>query len=398
MSRAGTVSTAVTDRPARGTRPRNRRALILAAASDLFARRGYDQVGMGELADAVSIGPSALYRHFSGKQHLLREVITDGLAPLRQLVDELELTDRSALGRLSALALDERQVGVLWQREARHLAPEDHARLRAQVRAVGSRFTDRVLDARPELGPHAADVIAWSTIAVLMSPSFHRLGLPRPAYDELLASLAATVVDTPLPRDFPAPGAAAPEPALTPLLRREALLNQAVRMFAAHGYAGVGIEEIGAAAGIAGPSIYHHFPSKLDMLVTLFRRGTAVLLMDLSTTYRAATDAADGLRRSVSSYVRFSQAHHDLIGLLITETAHLPEDEQRFARQAQHDYIGEWVHLLRMVHPELEPAAARVRVHAALAVANDAARTPRLRSNPAVPAALELICTRLLAV
>lgn len=393
------MASAVTDRPVRGTRPRNRRALILAAASDLFARRGYDRVGMGELADAVSIGPSALYRHFSSKQHLLREVITEGLAPLRNLVDDLDLTDQSrALGRFSTLALDERPLGVLWQREARHLAADDRARLRVEVRTAGQRFTERVLDARPELSTHAADVIAWSTLAVLLSPSFHHLDLPRPAYDELLASLAATVVETPLPRDFPAPAAGAPEPALTPPLRREALLNQAVRMFAAHGYTGVGIEEIGAAVGMAGPSIYHHFSSKLDMLVTLFRRGTAVLLMDMSSTYRTATDATDALRRSVSSYVRFSQAHHDLIGLLITETAHLPEDEQHLARQAQHDYIGDWVHLLRAVYPELGSTAARIRVHAALAVANDAARAPHLRSNPAVPDALELICARLLGI
>ena len=65
--------------PARGTRPSNRRQLIIDAATDLFCRRGYANVAMGDVAEAVAIGPSALYRHFRGKQDLLATVV--GAAP-----------------------------------------------------------------------------------------------------------------------------------------------------------------------------------------------------------------------------------------------------------------------------------------------------------------------------
>ncbi|WP_165034652.1 TetR/AcrR family transcriptional regulator [Candidatus Protofrankia californiensis] len=385
--------------PPRGTRPRNRRALILGAASDLFTRRGYDQIGMTDLAEAVAIGPSALYRHFSGKQDLLREVIAGGMAPIRHLLDDLDLADRStASARLAALCLDECHIGVLWQREARHLTPDDHALLRAEVREIGRRLTDRVRAARPEFDTHTADLVTWATLAVLMSPSFHHLDLSRPAYDELLAELADLVLDTPLPSTFAAPPPLPAGPALLPASRREALFTQAVRMFATQGYAGVGIEDIGNAVGITGPSVYNHFPSKLDMLRTAFQRGTAALLMDVSAVYQTSNGAADALRRLIGSYIRFTQAHHDLIGLLITEVEHLPEDERHAARRAQHDYLTEWVHLLRLVHPELDPTAARIRVHAAVAVANDTARTPHLRHNPDVPAAVESICSRLLGL
>jgi hypothetical protein len=37
-------------------------------------------------------------------------------------------------------------------------------------------------------------------------------------------------------------------------------------------------------------------------------------------------------------------------------------------------------------------------VHAALSVANDVARTPHLRRDPSVAAAVEIICTRLLGL
>lgn len=99
--------------PERGKRPRNRRALILSSAAELFYRRGYDRVSMGEIADAVSVGPSALYRHFSGKQDLLYEVLTGRLARVHDMLTGLDLADRdTSLAQLSALALDERQRPV----------------------------------------------------------------------------------------------------------------------------------------------------------------------------------------------------------------------------------------------------------------------------------------------
>lgn len=392
---------AVLPSPPRGTRPRNRRALIVAAATELFYRRGYDQLGMSDIAEAVAIGPSALYRHFSGKQDLLRTVIAEGFEPVHELVNRLDLTDRAtSLPRLATLALDHRELGVLWHREARHMRQADVDALRSDLHAIARVLTSRVLLARPRLSRAAADLHAWATLAILMSTSFHHLDLPRPAYDELMAEMVGAALDTEL-AEFPAaqrPPASAATPRLLPHSRREALLAEAVRMFAREGYTGVGIEDIGAAVGIAGPSIYNHFPSKLDMLLTALNRGTAVLYMDLTSSLGTAADAPDALRKLVASYVHFTLRHHDIVDLLITETEQLPEDERHALRQAQHDYISEWVRLLRIMHPQYDQTAARIRVHAAITVANDAARTPHLRGNPAMAGALEAMCARILGL
>jgi AcrR family transcriptional regulator len=183
-----------------------------------------------------------------------------------------------------------------------------------------------------------------------------------------------------------------------PASRREELLTQAVRMFAAHGYTQVSIEDIGHAVGISGPSVYNHWPNKLDLLVTTLRRGAAALAMDVSTVYRLAPDAAGALRMLIGCYVALSQTHHETIGLLITDIGHLPDGERHAIRRAQRDFVSEWVHLLRLDQPQLDPVAARIRVHAALSVANDIARTPHLRRDPSVPAAVEIICARLLGL
>src|SRR3954469_3027557 len=108
-------------RPARGTRPANRRELIVEAAADLFWTRGYEHVSMGDIAEAVAVGPSALYRHFPGKLQLLVEVVRAGVEPMAQLVSDLDLTDRAtALPALARISLDHRDTVVLFQREVRH--------------------------------------------------------------------------------------------------------------------------------------------------------------------------------------------------------------------------------------------------------------------------------------
>jgi AcrR family transcriptional regulator len=46
----------------------------LDQAARLFAERGYDAVGMRDIAEAVSIRPSTLYHHFPGKDRILFEI------------------------------------------------------------------------------------------------------------------------------------------------------------------------------------------------------------------------------------------------------------------------------------------------------------------------------------
>jgi AcrR family transcriptional regulator len=393
----------------RGTRPRNRRDLILAAAAELFAKHGYAKVGMGDLADAVGIAPSALYRHFTGKQDVLAKVLAAGLAPVHEVVLGLDLAEPSAAAaQLAGCALDQRHLGLMWQREARELTPEVYQPLRAVIHEIGQGLAGYVRSIRPGISDSAADLLAWSTLAVLTSPSFHHLDLPRPAYEELLAELVAAVIGTELsvpPVSVP-PGPAEPVTAsagvaagtLRPASRREELLIQAMRLFADRGYTQVGIEDIGSAVGISGPSVYNHWPAKLDLLITALRRGAAALAIEVAGVYRQATDAGDALHRLLRSYVELSHTQPEIFGLLITDIDHLPADERHASRRAQHEHVSEWAHLLRLDQPNLDPVAARIRAHAVLSVAHDTARTAHLHRDPAVPAAVIAICTRLLGL
>ncbi len=72
----------------RGIRTRER---IEAAAIKLFAANGFDRTSMREISAAVGVTEAALYRHFSGKEELGREVFLGRYAALAR-----ELREKSA--------------------------------------------------------------------------------------------------------------------------------------------------------------------------------------------------------------------------------------------------------------------------------------------------------------
>lgn len=49
-------------------------------------------------------------------------------------------------------------------------------------------------------------------------------------------------------------------------VRRDEIVVAAAQAFARDGYAGVGLRDIAEVVGMRGPSLYHHFPSKEDIL------------------------------------------------------------------------------------------------------------------------------------
>jgi AcrR family transcriptional regulator len=58
--------------------------------------------------------------------------------------------------------------------------------------------------------------------------------------------------------------------------RREEILEIAVGLFASRGYHGVSMDDIGAAAGVTGPALYHHFAGKEAMLVAALAEADAL--------------------------------------------------------------------------------------------------------------------------
>jgi AcrR family transcriptional regulator len=69
--------------------PRNKRAEIVAVATEYFGENGYEDTKWADVAIAVGLGPTALYHYFESKQQclfeILAEAIEDGIAEFAQL-------------------------------------------------------------------------------------------------------------------------------------------------------------------------------------------------------------------------------------------------------------------------------------------------------------------------
>jgi len=409
---------------ARTTRPRDRKAQIISAASDLFYRFGYHNVGTEDIAEAVGITAGALYRHFRSKQDLLASALIDSF-DRAQVVIERHRPGRieDMVQGIAETAGARRDLGVLWNREIRHLDDERRQRVRARFFGFLAGFTEALREARPELSADQVDLLAWCSLAVLTSPSYHRTAVPAEGLAGLLREMTLGVCTADLSRVSPGtrpgkevvadsngPGhtddtgavaaiGAADGPAKrgVPLhSRREALLAAASRLFNRRGYQTVTMEEIGAEVGVTSTSIYRYFTTKVDLLTAIIARGTEPLQLGLSQALSRASTPLEGLSNAVTAYIEFAMSHHDLVGVLVAEVMNLPEPHRSRIRRAQHDYVVEWIRLMEAIHPELGRGEAAFRVHAALTVVNDVARTTHLRSRPRITDELMLITGRVL--
>jgi TetR/AcrR family transcriptional regulator len=85
------------------------REKILACAARLFAERGYDAVGVQEIADGAGIKKPTLYHYFGSKEGLMRTLLEESFAPLFEkltLASEYNLDVISTLERVAGVYFD----------------------------------------------------------------------------------------------------------------------------------------------------------------------------------------------------------------------------------------------------------------------------------------------------
>lgn len=163
--------------------------------------------------------------------------------------------------------------------------------------------------------------------------------------------------------------------------RRQQLLDAAAQLIAERGFRGVRLDDLGAAAGISGPAVYRHFPSKEALLVELLGGISERLYAD-ATDIVANASADTALEQLVDRQLDFALENATLIRIQDRELENLPPDARRRIRRAQRQYVETWVEVLRTLDPQRSEAQARVAAHAAFGLINS---TPH-SSNPTSPA------------
>ncbi|EHR62855.1 TetR/AcrR family transcriptional regulator [Saccharomonospora cyanea] len=389
------------DGNSRNRRPRDRKAQLAAVASELFRQRGYHGVSINDIAAAAGVTGPALYRHFADKQAILAHVLLTGLGDM-ELATEAALDEsrtesyariRELLTGLAARSVERRDVAALWRWEGRHLDADAQQQIRRRSTAMLAAWAKVLMRKRPELPGEDAELLCWATLSVFGSVSVHRTTLPKRRFTDLLTTLALRVLHV----DLPEPDDAEPSAAVTPPAlalgrpsRREQVLTEAAELFRRRGFTDVSMEDIGRAVGIAGPSVYRHFPSKAALLAAIGRRAGDRLMVAADHALRASAppDEREALRRLADSYVRTLTGPPELLVAFSVDHVHIDEKDRPELLRIQRDYVAQWVRLLEAVRPELDTREAKIIVHAALTIANDLTRTRRVASRPNLVAEL----------
>ncbi|MFE7243018.1 TetR/AcrR family transcriptional regulator [Streptomyces sp. NPDC057580] len=366
-----------------GRRPSDRKARILDAAAALFAQRGYHNVSMAEIAALTGITASALYRHFRGKQDLLLRVVLGGVEFGVALIRETDDLD-AYLAAMPAVCARMGPVAVLWQREARHLADDQRAVLCSALEASEVQLMAMLCRARPSLPDVDAELIAWALLSVYGSSSWRSRAVSRRRFSELLTAVGHAVAWSELGEataevDSAARGPAQPRPAAS---RREQLLVEAIALFDRHGYQSVGVDDIGAAVGIAGPSVYNHFASKTDLLVVAAHRGVERMQAGVDRAVCSGAPPEQTVELLLRTHIDFALRDSRLIGVLLSDIDQLPDPERRAVAQADRGVLNTWIGALQATDPGLSAAEAKIRARSAMGLVNNLVRTPATRRHP----------------
>ncbi len=159
------------------------------------------------------------------------------------------------------------------------------------------------------------------------------------------------------------------------LPRREQLLEAAATLFAERGFHAVGIDDIGAAAGISGPGVYRHFRSKGALLESLCDRAMTRMLEGARGIPAAHGDPHAALEALVELHVAFAVQERALIGVWVREMRALSDDVRRSLRRRMREYEQPWNQVLGRLRDDLEPAEVAVVTSSTLAMLNGTAFT-----------------------
>ncbi|GAA1077428.1 TetR/AcrR family transcriptional regulator [Nocardiopsis composta] len=152
--------------------------------------------------------------------------------------------------------------------------------------------------------------------------------------------------------------------------RRAEILRAAAELFAARGYHGVSIEDLGRAVGTSGPALYRHFPGKEALLGAMLLDISERLAAQGAELAAAASGPGAALDALLRGHIDFALSEPALITVHDRELGNVPEPDRRRIRSLQRGYAERWVAVLAELRPGVPAETLRAGVHAAFGLLN----------------------------
>lgn len=132
------------------------------------------------------------------------------------------------------------------------------------------------------------------------------------------------------------------------MTRDEQILGAAERLFFERSFDGVGVDEIGKAAGTSGSAIYRHFPSKDAILAALFDK---VLDTILARVGEPVADPDADLEHLLRAFAQLATSHERLVAIWLREQRSLARRYRRDHDRRQRWVTQRWVRCLQRRYP-----------------------------------------------
>jgi len=163
--------------------------MLLQAAADLFASRGYHAVGIDDIGEAAGISGPGVYRHFASKQALLQALCD--LAVARMLEAARAEQGLEALVDLHVrFVVREHALIRVWLREQWALDKEARRASAVQLRSYEKVWREALAPRRPDLSAEAIALVVSAVLGMLNTTSHIDSPLPAEQRRTVLRQLA----------------------------------------------------------------------------------------------------------------------------------------------------------------------------------------------------------------
>lgn len=185
----------------RSRRKAERRQQLLAAATRLFADRGFRAVSIEDLGATVGVSGPAVYRHFSSKEAILgellegvsRRMLEGGRAEVRPDVPAAEVL-RRLIAFHTDFAIEDADLIRVYDRDFANLPPARARRTRQLQRAYVELWVEVLRRVDPTARTEVARTKAHAIFGLLNSTPHFSPGIPSAVTRDVLERMATAAL------------------------------------------------------------------------------------------------------------------------------------------------------------------------------------------------------------